>query len=75
MKRKYSVDALVDGLASRNEGALARILTLMESSPRSRSAISQRISDYCGSAHVIGITGPPGAGKSTITAALTALLR
>ena len=75
MKRKYSVDTLVDDLVSRDEVALTRILTLVEVNPQSRDAISQRISDYCGSAHVIGITGPLGAGKSTITSALTALLR
>jgi LAO/AO transport system kinase len=50
--------------------ALARMLTLVENErPQGLEGMAQLYRDT-GSAHVLGITGPPGAGKSTLTNAL-----
>ena len=55
--------------------ALARLLSLVEDeSPRVRSVIKDLLPDT-GGARVIGLTGAPGAGKSTVTGALLAAFR
>lgn len=50
-----------------NKRACARLITLVENDQVSAEIIIKEISKYLGNAHVIGITGPPGAGKSTLT--------
>jgi len=56
-------------------GAVARLITLVEeASPLLREVMS-RLQEHTGTAHVLGITGPPGVGKSTSTNALVAALR
>ena len=53
----------------------ARVIRwLDDGDPRGPSALSQ-LSPHTGRAHVVGITGPPGAGKSTLTNCLISELR
>ena len=47
--------------------ALARAITAIENEYDHASDIMRKIYLHTGKAHVIGITGPPGAGKSTLT--------
>lgn len=47
--------------------ALARAITAVENEYSEAAVIMQKIYPHTGKAHVIGITGPPGAGKSTLT--------
>jgi GTPase len=55
--------------------ALARLLSLVEdSSPRVRSVIKELL-PHAGGARIIGLTGPPGVGKSTVTGALVSAFR
>ncbi len=55
--------------------ALARLLTAIESrSPVAEEAL-RTLYPLAGTAHVVGITGPPGGGKSTLVAALVAEAR
>ena len=55
--------------------ALARLLTAIENrSPVAEAALRQ-LYPTAGRAHLVGITGPPGAGKSTLVAALIAEVR
>ena len=57
---------LVKQLLKGNRRAAARLMTLVESlSPEAHSAIKQ-LYPHTGNAHIIGITGPPGSGKSTL---------
>src|SRR6266699_414554 len=55
--------------------ALARLMTLVENRAPGLPALMSRLHPHTGRAHVIGITGPPGAGKSTLTDRVTALFR
>lgn len=47
--------------------ALSRAITAVENEYDEATAIMQKLYPHTGGAHVIGITGPPGAGKSTLT--------
>lgn len=49
---------------------LARSVSLIESDPDSARTLMSKVLPKVGRAHLIGITGPPGAGKSTLTSGL-----
>src|SRR6059036_4065953 len=59
----------------RDRSALARLMTLVENRAPELPAIMSRVYGRTGHDHVVGVTGPPGAGKSTLTDRLTAHLR
>ena len=66
---------LVDRARAGDPRATARLLSLVESaSPQLREA-SAALMAHPGRAHVVGITGAPGVGKSTMTSALIAAYR
>jgi LAO/AO transport system kinase len=58
-----------------NERYLARLITLVESENEAIPDIMQLIFHHLGKAFKIGITGPPGAGKSTLVEKLTKVAR
>jgi LAO/AO transport system kinase len=61
---------LVDRVLAGEHGAIARMLTCVERrSPGVDDALAL-LHHEAGSAHVLGLTGPPGSGKSTLVAAL-----
>ncbi|AWK73884.1 methylmalonyl Co-A mutase-associated GTPase MeaB [Rhodococcus oxybenzonivorans] len=62
--------------ARRSEArALGRLISLVENeSPQSRE-IDAELAPHTGSAHIVGLTGPPGVGKSTSVTALVSELR
>lgn len=68
-------DSLVARALASDSAAMARLMTRAEAgSPECRSALAQ-IYAKAGQAHVIGITGVPGSGKSTLVSTLTVKLR
>jgi LAO/AO transport system kinase len=54
--------------------ALGRLLTFVERGGPNADTISELAHPHAGEAHIIGITGAPGAGKSTLTGQLVALM-
>jgi LAO/AO transport system kinase len=67
------------GLAARviagERRAIARAITLADSEAPEAADIERLLQPHRGRAHTIGITGPPGAGKSTLVNALIVELR
>jgi LAO/AO transport system kinase len=55
--------------------ALARAISIVENERAGFEALLESLHPSLGRAHRVGITGPPGAGKSTLGSALTALYR
>ncbi len=55
--------------------AIARLITQVENSPTAAEQAIQALYPFTGKAHVVGITGSPGAGKSTVVNALVKTLR
>jgi LAO/AO transport system kinase len=66
---------IVERLASGDPAALARCISLMETGGAAADRIYLRIVAKTGRAAVIGFTGAPGAGKSTLIDAMIAALR
>ena len=58
---------LVEKMLSGDKRACAKLITAVENEPDKAEKIISEIHQYTGNAHIIGITGPPGAGKSTMT--------
>ena len=55
--------------------AAARLMTMIENGDAEARAALKSLYPHTGSAHIIGITGPPGSGKSTLADRLTEELR
>ena len=55
--------------------AVARLISLVEDASPSLREVSARLVPYTGHAHVVGVTGAPGVGKSTATSAIVSALR
>jgi len=68
-------DPLVDAALAGDRRALARILTAVENRTPAAEVALRRLYPLAGNAHLVGITGPPGAGKSTLVAALIGIVR
>jgi LAO/AO transport system kinase len=74
-RRAVDVPELVERARQADPRAVARLITLVESdSPRLRE-VAELLMPFTGHAQVVGLTGSPGVGKSTSTAALVTALR
>ncbi len=71
----WTAEALLDGLRSGDRRALARAISLVENGdPLARELVRETYPDT-GRAEVVGMTGPPGVGKSSLVSALVRLVR
>ena len=66
---------LVEKMLNGNPQSLARLISLIEREAPEEPEIMKTIFPHVGKARTIGITGPPGAGKSSLVDKLTALMR
>jgi GTPase len=67
--------SLSERVLSGDPRAVARAISLVEDESPSGARLVQRIFASTGRAYLIGVTGPPGAGKSTLVDRLTAQIR
>jgi LAO/AO transport system kinase len=67
--------ALADAAVGGDRLALARLLTAVENRTPVAEAALRQLYPTAGRAHLVGITGPPGSGKSTLVSALIAEVR
>jgi LAO/AO transport system kinase len=69
------LDALIARMRTGERRAISRAVTELERLSPSAPRLLQAMQPYLGQALVVGFTGPPGAGKSTLVNAYTARLR
>jgi LAO/AO transport system kinase len=74
-RRSNDVPTLLAAARSGDRAALARLLSLVERGGAPAREIGRAAYPLGGSAYTVGLTGSPGAGKSTLTAALIGHLR
>jgi len=60
------IDELIKKMLEGDKKATARLITLVENDEEKAKEIVKKIYPYTGNAYIIGITGPPGSGKSTL---------
>jgi len=66
---------LLERLLRGEQRALSIAITMVERMQPGVAELMSEVDRHTGNAYTIGITGPPGAGKSTIVTGLTKLLR
>jgi LAO/AO transport system kinase len=60
------IEELVQGVLSGNRRSIARAITIIENNTTETKKLIASIYPHTGKAHIIGITGPGGSGKSTL---------
>ena len=70
-----NVQNIVAGVLAGDKRLIARAISHVENKSEISQEIITALFSHCGKAQVIGITGPPGAGKSTLVGALVKDLR
>jgi LAO/AO transport system kinase len=75
LARTYDPAALVEGALSGERASIARLISMVERGGDSAAAAVAKLYPHTGSAYTVGITGAPGAGKSTLTDKLIGRIR
>ena len=74
-RRDWTGETLAAGIREGDRRALARAITLVENGDPLAYELVREVYPDTGSAYVVGVTGPPGVGKSTLIAALVRQIR
>ena len=74
-RRDWTRESLVEAVREGDPRGLARAITLVENGDPLAYEVVGDLYPYTGHAHAVGITGPPGVGKSTLVSALVRLVR
>src|SRR5690625_3966307 len=69
------MDQLVKAITEKNQRALARVITMIENDHPEKLSLMKKLNAYKTNSHYIGITGSPGAGKSSLVDKLISTLR
>jgi LAO/AO transport system kinase len=73
--RPVDVAALLAEAYDRSPRAVARLLSLVEDQAPQLPEVMAALAPRAGRAHIVGLTGAPGVGKSTVTSALVSAYR
>ena len=66
---------LVDRLLKGDKRAAAKLISLVENEDEEASEVLRELYQHTGKTHIVGITGPPGVGKSSLIFGLTKVIR
>jgi LAO/AO transport system kinase len=75
LSRDWTVERLVEGVRRGDRRALARAITLVESSDPTAYDVVRELYPETGKAYAVGVTGPPGVGKSSLISVLVRHVR
>src|SRR5512139_1173598 len=75
LERRLIPEELVQKILQGDQRAVARLMTMVENGTAESVAALKSLYPHTGKAFVVGITGPPGSGKSTLTDQITEQLR
>ncbi len=75
MAKAWTLEDLVEGVRAGDRRALARAITLVENGDPLAYELIRELYPETGHAYAIGVTGPPGVGKSSLISALVRLVR
>lgn len=70
IRERTTVEALVEGVLSGDRLTLSRAISRVENQEADAAALLTALYPHSGKAHIIGVTGAPGTGKSTLVTAL-----
>jgi LAO/AO transport system kinase len=74
-RRSADVPTLVEGARAGDARSVARLISLVEDASPMLRDVAAALAPHTGRAQVLGLTGPPGVGKSTTTTALVRAFR
>src|SRR4051812_22296973 len=74
-RRDFTRESLAAGVRAGEKRALARAITLVENSDPLAYELVQDVYPETGGAYAVGVTGPPGVGKSSLISALVRHVR
>ena len=75
MHETVMLEALAEAVKRGDARALARALTVVENDPEAATELLRALGAGVARGHRVGVTGPPGVGKSTLVAALAGAWR
>lgn len=67
MKKEYNIEELCARFKDHDKVALARLITLIENNPSLATEIFSHLNNVKNEAYIVGLTGSPGVGKSTLS--------
>jgi len=68
--RSYDLETLIANFKKKDKIALARLITLIENEPERAHEVFKHFENVKHESYIIGLTGSPGVGKSTLTGAI-----
>jgi LAO/AO transport system kinase len=74
-RREWTRERLVEALRAGDRRALARAITLVENGDPLAYEVVSDVYPSTGGAHAVGLTGPPGVGKSSLVSSLVRRVR
>src|SRR5919112_1235616 len=75
MVTDHNLSPLLAAVQEGNARAVGRAISLIENAAPALPALMRELAPATGRAMILGLTGPPGVGKSTTIAALVAAIR